>query len=59
VSEIGVWSESNTSGWIVALAKQFPEKLVVGMEIRDKVTAYVDDRIQKLRKQSAAEGCVL
>ena len=45
-------------GLTVALAKAFPEKYVVGMEIRDKVTYYVKDRIRKLRASSTAEGFV-
>lgn len=33
----------------------FPDKLVLGMEIREKVTEYVTRRIDALRKQHAAK----
>jgi tRNA (guanine-N7-)-methyltransferase len=36
-------------GLIVSLSPMFPENLILGLEIRDKVTQYVEDRIQKLR----------
>jgi hypothetical protein len=35
----------------VKLALLFPEKLMVGMELRDKVTEYVKERILALREQ--------
>jgi hypothetical protein len=38
-------------GLIVKLALLFPEKLMVGMELRDKVTEYVKERILALREQ--------
>jgi len=36
-------------GLIVNLSPMFPENLIVGMEIRDKVTQYVEDRLVSLR----------
>jgi len=36
-------------GLTVALGKRFPDKLTLAMEIRDKVAAYVGDRILELR----------
>jgi tRNA (guanine-N7-)-methyltransferase len=33
----------------------FPDKLVLGMEIREKVTEYVTRRIDALRKEHATE----
>ncbi|KAL6767248.1 hypothetical protein ACKKBG_A39205 [Auxenochlorella protothecoides x Auxenochlorella symbiontica] len=39
-------------GLTVKLAETFPEKLVVGMELRDKVTEYVKARVIALRLQS-------
>ncbi|GAB4823506.1 hypothetical protein N2152v2_010552 [Parachlorella kessleri] len=38
-------------GLVVRLAEHYPDKLVVGMELRDKVTEYVKDRIVALRQQ--------
>lgn len=38
------------------LARMFPGKLVLGMEIREKVTEYVTRRIDALRKQHAADA---
>jgi SAM-dependent methyltransferase len=40
-------------GLVIALATLFPENVVLGMEIRDKVTAFVHDRIVAMRKQNA------
>jgi len=37
-------------GLLVKLSPMFPDKLMVGMEIRDKVTNYVRERIDHLRK---------
>lgn len=37
-------------GLLTALAPQFPETLMLGMEIRISVTAYVDARIRALRQ---------
>ncbi|EMD33283.1 hypothetical protein CERSUDRAFT_126066 [Gelatoporia subvermispora B] len=42
-------------GLLVALAPLFPDKLVLGMEIRVQVTQYVRDRIIALRATSAPE----
>jgi tRNA (guanine-N7-)-methyltransferase len=39
-------------GLTVALAELFPEKLVLGMEIRAKVCEYVRLRIESLRKEN-------
>jgi len=36
-------------GLLVGLSELFPTVLTIGMEIRDKVVEYVEDRIQKLR----------
>eukprot|EP01132_Coremiostelium_polycephalum_P004293 gene4293-5368_t len=38
-------------GLLVSLSTLFPERLIVGMELRDLVVSYVDDRIKKLREQ--------
>ncbi|KAL4457336.1 hypothetical protein ABPG75_012201, partial [Micractinium tetrahymenae] len=38
-------------GLTVRLAEAYPDKLVMGMELRDKVTEYVKERILALRKQ--------
>ncbi|KAI3425753.1 hypothetical protein D9Q98_007728 [Chlorella vulgaris] len=38
-------------GLTVRLAEAYPDKLVLGMEIRDKVTEYVRERVVALRKQ--------
>ncbi|KAK9457263.1 putative methyltransferase-domain-containing protein [Dipodascopsis uninucleata] len=43
-------------GLLVSLADQFPEKLILGMEIRVQVTHYVEDRILALRQQHSKEG---
>ena len=37
--------------FVVALSPMFPESLMVGMEIRVKVSDYVKDRITALRQQ--------
>ncbi|KAF3928850.1 hypothetical protein ABW20_dc0101576 [Dactylellina cionopaga] len=39
-------------GLLISLAPTFPETLILGMEIRTQVTAYVQDRITALRNQS-------
>ncbi|KAK6511907.1 tRNA (guanine-N(7)-)-methyltransferase (tRNA(m7G46)-methyltransferase) [Arthrobotrys musiformis] len=39
-------------GLLISLAPTFPETLILGMEIRMQVTAYVQDRITALRNQS-------
>lgn len=36
-------------GLLISLSTLFPEKLMIGMEIRDKVTEYVKERITSLR----------
>lgn len=41
-------------GLLFYLAPHFPDKLMVGMEIRTSVTQYVHDKIQVLRKASHA-----
>lgn len=38
-------------GLLVTLANMFPEKLMLGMEIRVKVSDYVMDKIAALRSQ--------
>lgn len=43
-------------GMTVALGEIFPDKLVLGLEIRDKVVDIVKDRVVKLRKQAKAEA---
>ena len=40
----------------VALGEQYPEKLVLGMELRDKVCRFVKERIQNLREQHQKDG---
>lgn len=39
-------------GLLVALSPLFPQKLILGMEIRVQVTEYVEDRIIALRQQN-------
>ncbi|OCH94916.1 putative methyltransferase [Obba rivulosa] len=43
-------------GLLIALAPLFPDKLMLGMEIRVQVTQYVRDRIIALRATSATEN---
>eukprot|EP00008_Paramoeba_atlantica_P013556 CAMPEP_0201493348 /NCGR_PEP_ID=MMETSP0151_2-20130828/37523_1 /ASSEMBLY_ACC=CAM_ASM_000257 /TAXON_ID=200890 /ORGANISM="Paramoeba atlantica, Strain 621/1 / CCAP 1560/9" /LENGTH=216 /DNA_ID=CAMNT_0047880683 /DNA_START=42 /DNA_END=689 /DNA_ORIENTATION=- len=43
-------------GLTVALGEQYPEKLVLGMELRDKVCRFVKERIQNLREQHQKDG---
>lgn len=43
-------------GLLIALSPEFPDKLIIGMEIRVQVTNYVEDRIIALRQQHAAEN---
>ncbi|KAK2076074.1 hypothetical protein QBZ16_001410 [Prototheca wickerhamii] len=49
-------------GLTIRLAETFPDKLVVGMEIRDKVSEYVRARVEALRKQQPGKywnaGCI-
>lgn len=40
-------------GLLTQLAPEFPDKLILGMEIRTQVTEYVEDRIIALRQQNA------
>lgn len=40
-------------GLIVSLAPKFPDTLMLGMEIRQQVTEYVEERIVALRRQHA------
>jgi tRNA (guanine-N7-)-methyltransferase len=42
-------------GLLVSLAKLYPEKLSLGIEIRPKVVEYVQQRIEKLQEQNAKE----
>ncbi|CAK1545282.1 unnamed protein product [Leptosia nina] len=42
-------------GLLVTLSPMFTRNLILGLEIRVKVSDYVNDRIQALRKQSADE----
>ncbi|XP_013382075.1 tRNA (guanine-N(7)-)-methyltransferase isoform X2 [Lingula anatina] len=42
-------------GLLVALSPMFPDKLMVGMEIRVKVSDYVKDRITALRTQNPGQ----
>ena len=43
-------------GLLVRLSPLFPDKLALGMEIRDKVTEYVRERCVALRVEHAASG---
>ncbi|CAF1716276.1 unnamed protein product, partial [Brassica napus] len=43
-------------GLLISLATLFPETLMIGMELRDKVTEYVKERILALRKTSSGGG---
>lgn len=42
-------------GLLIGLAKQYPDKLLLGMEIRVQVTQYVEDRIIALREKHDKE----
>ena len=42
-------------GLLIELGRAFPKTLSVGMEIRDRVSAYVHERILALREQHAGE----
>lgn len=42
-------------GLLIGLAKQYPDKLLLGMEIRVQVTQYVEDRIIALREKHIKE----
>ena len=43
-------------GFLIKLADLYPEKLSLGLELRDKVSEYVKDRIDVLRENHEAEG---
>ncbi|KAG2278463.1 hypothetical protein Bca4012_041214 [Brassica carinata] len=43
-------------GLLISLATLFPETLMIGMELRDKVTEYVKELILALRKTSSGGG---
>jgi tRNA (guanine-N7-)-methyltransferase len=43
-------------GLLVSLAPLFPDKLILGMEIRMQVTEFVQQKISALRAQSTQEG---
>ncbi|KAK9473072.1 putative methyltransferase-domain-containing protein [Dipodascopsis tothii] len=43
-------------GLLMALAPEFPDKLILGMEIRVQVTQYVEDRIIASRQQHVDSG---
>lgn len=43
-------------GLLFALAPQFPETLILGMEIRTSVTEYVQEKVRALRVQNAASN---
>ncbi|QOU22516.1 tRNA (guanine-N(7)-)-methyltransferase (tRNA(m7G46)-methyltransferase) [Brettanomyces bruxellensis] len=43
-------------GLTVALATQYPESLILGMEIRVQVSQYVEDRLLALRENSRVKG---
>ncbi|KAI5064832.1 hypothetical protein GOP47_0019527 [Adiantum capillus-veneris] len=42
-------------GLLVKLSPMFPDTLMVGMELRDKVSEYVKDRIMALRKENPGQ----
>eukprot|EP00892_Ulva_mutabilis_P006191 jgi/Ulvmu1/3944/UM018_0167.1 len=43
-------------GMSISLARLFPVKLILGMEIREKVAEYVQRRVEALRKEHAEKG---
>ncbi|XP_026193489.1 tRNA (guanine-N(7)-)-methyltransferase [Cyclospora cayetanensis] len=43
-------------GLLISLAPQFPQSLIMGLEIREKVTNFVGERIQALREEHKEEG---
>jgi tRNA (guanine-N7-)-methyltransferase len=43
-------------GLMFSLSPQFPDQLILGMEIRIQVTEFVHQKISALRSQSAKEG---
>ena len=40
------------------LSKQFPDQLILGMEIRDKLTNYVGEKINSYRNNSGFKDCL-
>ncbi|KAK7311807.1 hypothetical protein RJT34_10179 [Clitoria ternatea] len=42
-------------GLLISLSTMFPETLMIGMELRDKVTEYVKERILSLRKANPGQ----
>ncbi|EGC38056.1 hypothetical protein DICPUDRAFT_29301 [Dictyostelium purpureum] len=42
-------------GLLISLSSLFPDRLSVGMELRDKVVQYVEERIDKLREKTPGE----
>lgn len=42
-------------GLLISLAPLFPDKLMIGMELRDKVTEYVKERILALRSSNPGQ----
>ena len=43
-------------GLLVRMSPMFPDKLMLGMEIRDKVSEYVRERCRALRREHAQDG---
>ena len=43
-------------GLLVRMSPMFPDKLMLGMEIRDKVSEYVRERCKALRREHAEDG---
>ena len=43
-------------GLLVRMSPLFPDKLMLGMEIRDKVSEYVRERCKALRREHAEDG---
>ncbi|KAL8275481.1 hypothetical protein Esti_000432 [Eimeria stiedai] len=43
-------------GLLISLAPRFPEALIMGLEIREKVTNYVGERIKALRQEHQGDG---
>lgn len=56
LSIVSIFTDYNLIFIIVALAQLFPEKYALGMEIRVKVTEFVEKKIEALRKQNEAIG---
>lgn len=49
-----VWNEVNEQ-ILVALSSLIPDELILGLEIRMKVTEYVDLRIKNLREENPGQ----